>query len=224
MTVSLIRTFVLYMVIIFAIRLMGKRQISELQTSELVVTLLISDIAAIPMQNSGLPMFSGIVPIAVLVASEILISGFMLKNSKFRQFICGKPAILINNGELDQKKMKDLRMSIEDLEEQLRQLDVFSLDDVAYAIVETNGKMSVIKKPEKQQPDNSSFNIKCEDSGMETVLIKDGELSNFSLNFCNLTMDWVKKTLDSEKLKIEDVFIMTVNKKRDFKIIKKSEK
>ena len=112
MTVSLIRTLVLYIVIILAIRLMGKRQISELQTSELVVTLLISDLAAIPMQNTGLPMFSGLIPIAVLVSSEILISTFMLKNSKFRRFICGKPVVLINDGKLDQKKMKDLRLSI----------------------------------------------------------------------------------------------------------------
>ena len=186
MTVSLIRTFVLYSVIILAIRLMGKRQISELQTSELVVTLLISDIASIPMQNADIPIFSGLIPIAVLVSSEIFISTIMLKSSKFRKFICGKPAILINDGKIDQKKMKDLRMTIDDLEEQLRQLDVESIDDIAYAIVETNGKLSVLKKPDKQQPDNSSFNIQTVDKGMETVLIKDGELSEFSLNFYNL--------------------------------------
>lgn len=221
MTVSLIRTFVLYAVIILAIRLMGKRQISELQTSELVVTLLISDIASIPMQNSAIPIFSGLIPIAVLVSSEIFISTIMLKSSKFRKFICGKPAILINDGKIDQKKMKDLRMTIDDLEEQLRQLDVESIDDVAYAIVETNGKLSVLKKPDKQQPDNSSFNIQSVDKGMEAVLIKDGELSEFSLNFYNLTKDWVYKILKEKKLEMKDVFIMTVNKNKDFNIIKK---
>lgn len=219
--VSLIRTLVLYVVIILAVRLMGKRQISELQTSELVVTLLISDIAAIPMQNTGLPIFSGLIPIAVLVATEILISTFMLKNSKFRRFICGKPAILINDGILDQKKMKDLRMTIEDLEEQLRQLDVGSISDIAYAIVETNGKLSIIKKPEKQQPDKQAFNINCTDTGLEMVLIKDGEISDFCLNFYNLTKDWLEKTLKSKNLGLKDIFIMTINKNKDFNIIKK---
>lgn len=221
MTVSLIRTFVLYSVIILAIRLMGKRQISELQTSELVVTLLISDIASIPMQNADIPIFSGLIPIAVLVSSEIFISTIMLKSSKFRKFICGKPAILINDGKIDQKKMKDLRMTIDDLEEQLRQLDVESIDDIAYAIVETNGKLSVLKKPDKQQPDNSSFNIQTVDKGMETVLIKDGELSEFSLNFYNLTKDWVYNILKEKKLELKDIFIMTVNKNEDYNIIKK---
>lgn len=221
MTVSLIRTFVLYSVIILAIRLMGKRQISELQTSELVVTLLISDIASIPMQNADIPIFSGLIPIAVLVSSEIFISTIMLKSSKFRKFICGKPAILINDGKIDQKKMKDLRMTIDDLEEQLRQLDVESIDDIAYAIVETNGKLSVLKKPDKQQPDNSSFNIQTVDKGMETVLIKDGELSEFSLNFYNLTKDWVYNILKEKKLELKDIFIMTVNKNKDYNIIKK---
>lgn len=221
MTVSLIRTFVLYSVIILAIRLMGKRQISELQTSELVVTLLISDIASIPMQNADIPIFSGLIPIAVLVSSEIFISTIMLKSSKFRKFICGKPAILINDGKIDQKKMKDLRMTIDDLEEQLRQLDVESIDDIAYAIVETNGKLSVLKKPDKQQPDNSFFNIQTVDKGMETVLIKDGELSEFSLNFYNLTKDWVYNILKEKKLELKDIFIMTVNKNKDYNIIKK---
>lgn len=211
----------MYVVIILAVRLMGKRQISELQTSELVVTLLISDIAAIPMQNTGLPIFSGLIPIAVLVATEILVSTLMLKNSKFRRFICGKPAILINDGTLDQKKMKDLRMTIEDLEEQLRQLDVESISDIAYAIVETNGKLSVIKKSEKQQPDNQSLNIACTDNGLEMVLIKDGELSDFSLGFYNITRDWVDGILKAKSLDLKDVFIMTINKNKDFNIIKK---
>lgn len=207
--------------IILAVRLMGKRQISELQTSELVVTLLISDIAAIPMQDPGLPIVSGLIPIAVLVSIEILLSALMLKNSKFRRFVCGKPAILINDGKLDQKKMKDLRMSIEDLEEQLRQLDVESISDVAYAIVETNGKLSIIKKVDKQQPSKSDLNVKSKDTGIEMVLIKDGELSDFSMQFYNLTTDWVNNVLKNSGLKMKDVFIMTINKNKNFHIIKK---
>ena len=221
MTISLIRTILLYVIIIFAVRLMGKRQISELQTSELVVTLLISDIAAIPMQNAELPILSGLVPIAVLVACEILISVIMLKSTKLRRFICGNPVILINNGKLDQKQMKNLRMSIEDLEEELRQLDIASISDIAFAIVETNGKLSVIKKPGKQQPDASALNICISDTGIETVVVRDGELSDFCINLCGLTKEWVYKTLKKQNVNLKDVFIMTANKNKDFNIIKK---
>ncbi len=221
MTVSFIRTILLYIIIILAVRLMGKRQISELQTSELVVTLLISDIASIPMQNSDLPISTGIIPIVVLVASEILISTFMLKSSFFRKFICGQPSILICNGKLNQKKMSELRMSIEDLEGQLRQLDVSSISDIAYAIVETNGKLSVIKKPDKQQVDPATLKIEVPDPGIEAVVVRDGELSPFSIKLCKLNENWVLNTLKKQNVDIKDVFIMTANKNKDFNIIKK---
>ena len=146
MTISLIRTLVLYVAIMIAIRLMGKRQISELQPSELVVTLLISDIASIPMQNTAQPLVSGIIPMFILVACELLISFIMVKSSKFRRLVCGRPIVVIENGKINQSEMKRLRMTTEDLSEQLRQADVFDLDEVDFAIVETNGNMSVLKK------------------------------------------------------------------------------
>ena len=121
MIISIIRAALLYTFIILAIRIMGKRQISELQTSELVVTLLISDIAAIPMQDTAQPLVSGIVPIAVLVIAEIVVSALMVKTFGFRKAVCGSPIILINDGKVDQKQMRRLRITIEDLFEQLRQ-------------------------------------------------------------------------------------------------------
>ena len=221
MIISFIRTILLYVVIILAVRIMGKRQISELQTSELVVTLLISDVASIPMQNPSIPIVTGIIPIIVLIACEILISTFMLKSSKFRKFICGNPITLINDGKLDQKKMKELRISIDDLMEELRQLEVYSLSDIAYAIVETNGKLSIIKKPEKQEVDASMLKLNIEDSGIETVVIKDGEISEASLQLCLLDRNWLFETLKNENVNLKDVFIMTANKNKDFNIIKK---
>ncbi len=221
MTVSLIRTILLYAIIIFAIRLMGKRQISELQTSELVVTLLISDIASIPMQNVDLPILSGLIPIAILVTCEIILSSLMLKSSKFRKFICGKPVILINDGKLDQKAMKDLRISTEDLFEQLRQLDVLSINDISYAIVETNGKISIIKKPSKQQVEAGMLGISEPDGGIETVIVSDGEISKSSLSICNLSEEWLLKVISKKQLKLNDIFIMTANKNKEFTIIKK---
>ena len=157
MILSFLRAVLLYIVILSAVRLMGKRQISELQTSELVVTLLISDLAAVPMQNTGQPLVSGLIPIAVLVMCEIAASVFMLKSGKFRRLVCGKPVVLINNGKVDQKEMARLRLSVEDLFEELREKDVFSIGDVAWAIMETNGKLSVVKKPEKDSPLPTSF-------------------------------------------------------------------
>jgi len=223
MTISFVRTLLLYIVIIVAVRLMGKRQISELQTSELVVTLLISDIASIPMQDTGQPLASGLIPIAVLVMCEILISGIMLKSTKFRRLICGRPIIVINDGKVDEKEMRRLRMSTEDLMEQLRQKDVFSFEDVAYAIVETNGKMSVIKKPDKEQPTAGMFGIAVPDTGLETVVISDGVISDFSLKLCNKSFDWLDGVLRGKNIRADQIFIMTANRKGDFNIIKKDE-
>ena len=221
MAISFIRTLLLYIVIIAAVRLMGKRQISELQTSELVVTLLISDIAAIPMQNTGQPLVSGFLPIAVLVACELIVSALMLKSAKFRRFVCGKPIIVINNGKIDQSQMKRLRMSTEDLSEQLRQMDVFHIEDVAYAIVETNGKLSVLKKPDKLQPDNSMLGIVIPYNGIETVIISDGEISQFSVSLCGLSQEWIDGVLQGENIKQTDVFLMTADRKRNYHIVKK---
>lgn len=223
MIISFIRTLLLYIVIIVAVRLMGKRQISELQTSELVVTLLISDLAAIPMQDTGQPLVSGLIPIAVLVMCEILVSVVMLKNSKFRKIICGRPIIVINDGKVDQKEMRRLRMSTEDLSEELRQKSVFSIEDVAYAIVETNGKMSVIKKPDKEQPTAGMLGVALPDYGIETVVISDGVVSTFSLQLCYKSRDWLEGVLRGKNISMDEVFIMTANKKGDFTIIKKDE-
>lgn len=202
---------------------MGKRQISELQTSELVVTLLISDIASIPMQDTGQPLVSGLIPIAVLVMCEILISVIMLKSTKFHKFVCGKPLIVINDGKLNQSEMRRLRMTIEDLMEQLRQKDVFSLQDVAYAIVETNGKMSVIKKPDKEQPTAGMLGVALPDTGLETVVISDGVISDACLQLCNKSREWLDGVLRGKNLTADQIFIMTANRKGDIYIIKKDE-
>ena len=141
MVVSLARTLILYAVIIFAVRVMGKRQISQMQTSELVVTLLISDLAVIPMQNVSLPLAGGLIPIVVLVFCEIFASVLMLRFPKVRRMICGQPVVVIAHGKINQENMKALRMTLEDLFEQLRQKDVKSLNEIDYAIMETNGML-----------------------------------------------------------------------------------
>lgn len=224
MIISVIRTILLYIVIILAIRIMGKRQIGELQTSELVVTLLISDIAAIPMQNTEQSLLSGIVPILILIVCEIIISFLMLKRAGFRRIICGKPIVIISDGKINQSEMHRLRMSTEDLSEELRQQGVFNIEDVGFAIVETNGKLSVLKKPEKDIPTAEELGIKTNDKGLEVVVISDGEISKYSLKICGLNRDWLFEILKKENTELNDVFLMIANRQGEYKIIEKERK
>ncbi|MDU6345479.1 MAG: DUF421 domain-containing protein [Clostridium sp.] len=220
----MIRTFLLYIVIIFAVRLMGKRQISELQTSELVVTLLISDIASIPMQNTGQPLVSGLVPIFTLVAIEIILSVMMLKSGRFRKVICGRPIVVINDGKIQQSELRRLRMTTEDLFEDLRQNSIVSISDVAYAIVETNGKLSVVKKPGKDSVTPDMLQLVVPDTGIETVVISDGVISETSAKLCKKSVAWVEGVLKGKNLTADQVFLMTANTAGDFQIIKKEGK
>lgn len=224
MIISVIRTILLYIVIILAIRIMGKRQIGELQTSELVVTLLISDIAAIPMQNTEQSLLSGIVPILILIVCEIIISLLMLKRAGFRRIICGKPIVIISDGKINQSEMHQLRMSTEDLSEELRQQGIFNIEDVGFAIVETNGKLSVLKKPEKDIPTAEELGIKTNDKGLEVVVISDGEISKYSLKICGLNKDWLFDILKKENTELNDVFLMIANGQGEYKIIEKERK
>lgn len=224
MAVSLIRTLIMYILIIFSIKLMGKRQISDLQTSELVITILISNIAAIPMQNTEQPLLTGIIPIGVLICCEMLVSILMLKNTRFRQLICGRPVVIINEGKIDQDALKYLRLSVEDLFEQLRQLDVFSLDDVWFAIMETNGQMSVLKKSEKQPPNASILKIDVSKATVDTVVVSDGNICESSLSISGLDKTWLEKTIAKENVNLNDIFVMTANKTKKFSIIRKKNK
>lgn len=203
---------------------MGKRQISELQTSELVVTLLMSNIASIPMQDTDQSMLSGVIPIMVLLVFEIVISYLMMKQTKIRQLICGKPVVVINNGVLDQNAMKELRISTEDLYEQIRQKDVFNIEDIAYAVLETNGTMSILKKSAKETVCAEQLNLKTQDKGMQTVIISDGELAHSSMQFCGVDRKWINIVLDKEHLPLKDVFIMTCNQQKEYQIIPKERK
>ena len=221
MIISAIRAFLLYIIIIFAVRMMGKRQISEMQTSELVITLLMSNIASIPMQDTEQSMLSGIIPIMVLLVCEILISYLMLKKSGIRRLICGKPIIVINDGTVDQQAMKELRISTEDLYEQLRQKDVFDISEVAYAILETNGQMSVFKKSMYSPLTVGDLEIQKEDTVLQVTIVSDGEIAKSSLKVCGLGTNWLYETLKNENIALKDVFIMTADKYKNYSIIRK---
>lgn len=221
MLISIIRTIVLYAFVIFAIRIMGKRQISDMQPSELVATLIISNIASLPMQNTSQPFFSGVIPVVILVALEIITSAFMLKNSKFRRLVCGNPIVVIRDGVILQNQMRRLRLSNEDLFTQLRQQDVFNIEDIQYCIVETNGSISVLKKPEKRQPTAENLNIQIQDKKIQAVVINDGEILDNSLDLCQKDENYIYKILNKENKKVSDIFIMTLDGIGNYNIILK---
>ena len=221
MFISMIRTVILYTVIIIAVRLMGKRQISQLQTSELVVTMLISDLAVIPMQDTGQPLFSGIIPILVLISLEIFLSLIMLKSGYIRRVVCGNPVIVIRDGKIQQQNMKELRMSIDELCEQLRQKDIFNLEEVDCAIVETNGALSVYKKAEADYIRPIDAGILPKESGPDFILVSDGKISLSSLKLCGKNENWLIKFLQKEKTSLREVFILTYNCTGKYTLIRK---
>ncbi len=219
MLISLVRTLLMYAAILFAVRLMGKRQISQLQTSELVVTFLISELAVMPIQEGDQPLWRGLAPMAALVLCEILVSFAMLKSGRFRQIVCGNPIVVVERGKILQDQMRRLRMTTEDLCEQLRQNNVFYLEDVAWAIIETNGMMSVIRKPEEDPVTPKQLGIQPSAQGLEVVVISDGELSAHSLALSGKDQNWIKRRLKEQGLSQEQVFLMTVRTDGKWRII-----
>lgn len=211
--ISVIRTILLYALILVAMRLMGKRQISQLQTSELVATLMLSELAILPIQNYKEPLFQGIAPIAALVACELLVAIWMMKSFHFRQRVCGKPIVVIEKGRVDQKNMKRLRMTVEDLFEQLRLKDIFFLEEVDYAIVETNGSLSIMRCSADEPLTPKEANIKVKNKGIEVVVVADGDISESSLQLIGQTKPWLIQQIKSTNIPQEDIFIMTADTK-----------
>ena len=224
MIASLGRTLLMYGVILAAVRVMGKRQISQLQTSELVVTLLISELAMLPIQEGNLPLWTGVLPMAVLVLCELLVSFGMLKSSRFRKLVCGSPTVVIQRGEILQNEMRRLRITTEDLMEQLRQNGVFYLEDVAWAIIETNGMMNVIRRPEEDPVTPRQLQLKPEPPVLETSVISDGEVSLHSLKLVGKDRDWLDRRLKEQGIAVKDIFLMTARSDGKWRIIKKQGK
>ena len=210
MAVTLIRATLLYVAIIFLIRLMGKRQIGELQPSELVVTILLSEIASIPMQDNNIPIIHSVVALFALVSYEILTSAIGLKSQKLRTVIQGHPVIVIRKGEIDMKALKKLRMTVNDLISALRQKDVFDISQVSYAIFETNGQISVLLKPEYRNSTAGDLNLNPEDKGMPFAVICDGRMIDDTIIESGLDSDKIKKLVISSKIPIDEIIIMTV--------------
>ena len=222
MIVSILRTILIYFLVIFTMRFMGKRQIGTLQPSELAVTILMSNIASVPIENVDLPLMLGIVPILILLCFEYFFSLIGLKSRRFRRILCGKPIFIIEDGKINQKAINLLRFTIDDLTESLRGCGVFDVSEVAYAIVETNGKVNIIKKFSSQTLTPSIINIpKEKETTVPLVIISDGKPIKSNILYLNLSISWITEKLIEKNMKIKDIFLMTADKNKNIFIVKK---
>jgi len=196
---------------------MGKRQIGQLQPYELVVIIMISELAAIPMQNTGIPLLSGLIPIFVLVAAQVTLSYISLKSAKARGIICGKPSIVIANSRIVEDELRRLRYNLNDLLEQLRLKNVPDISDVEYAILETSGQLSVILKSDSRPVETRDLGISPAHEGLPTTLISDGRVIEENLARVNRDLDWLQKELNKNGVKnIKDVFFASLNVRGQF--------
>jgi len=189
------RTLILYAIVVIVMRIMGKRQIGELQPFELVVAILLSDLAAVPMQNTGIPLVNGIIPILTLLIAQMIMSFVSLKSVKARVIICGRPSILIEKGKINESVLRKEMYTINDLLEQLRSKNIYNVADVEYAILETNGQLSVLPKSQKRPLTPQDMNIPVQYEGLPLVIIIDGHVSWKDLNKAGLNEEWLKSEL-----------------------------
>ena len=197
MLVVFARTLILYAIVVVVMRVMGKRQIGQLQPFELAVAIMISELAAVPMQNTGIPLINGIIPILTLLVAQITMSFISLKSTKARGLICGKPSILIENGKIIEDQFRNEMYTINDLLEQLRIKDVPNIADVEFAILETNGQLSVIPKSQKRPVNPEDLNMTTKYEGLPLDFIIDGEVNYKNLQKANLDENWLKEKLSN---------------------------
>lgn len=223
MMTAFARTIILYLLIMLGLRLMGKRQLGELEPSELVLTMMISDLATVPMQDFGIPLFAGVIPIMTLLALSMLISQVSLHNLRFRELICGKPSILIQNGVLQQETMRENRYTLDELLEELRGQGISDIRDVKYAILENSGQLSILPWAKQQPPTASQMGLELEDDvTLPVVLINDGRVLQKNLISCGKDMNWLGQTLKHENLASpKEVFLLTLDERGKIDCIKK---
>jgi len=211
MITAFVRTIILYFLIVVGMRLMGKRQIGELEPSELVLTMMISDLAAVPMQDFGIPLLSGLLPILTLLALSLLLSQLSLRSLRLRALICGTPTVLIRGGKLQQDAMRKNRFTIDELMEELREQGVTRIEDVKYAVLENSGQLSVLPWVKAKPPTAEDLGLTLEEDALPTVLINDGRVLRNNLRLCGRDEVWLQKILKQEHCTTKEVFLLTVD-------------
>ena len=224
MIITITRTIILYIFVTLGIRLMGKRQVGEMQPNELVVTLLISEIAAIPLQDTSQPILDGVVAIFMLVILEIIVSVLAMKSMTVRKLMNGKSAVIIKNGVIDQNAMRQVRMTVLDLVELLRGQNVFDISTVAFAVVEVNGNLSVLLKASEQTVTAGDLNIDNGKAALPLPVISDGKIIKESLRALETDESKIKEKVAANKTDIKQVFLMTMDRYGNFSLIKMRDK
>ena len=190
---------------------MGKRQIGQMEPAEFVVTMLVANLAAIPMQDGGIPLFSGFVPIVTVLGVELVLSALSLKSVRVRKLLCGKPVILIENGNILQQNLKKTRITLDELTGHLREKDVLSLQTVQYAILETNGNLSVFPYPKEKPASAKEAGVQVKKQSLPITLVSDGELLEKNLQKAKKDLNWVQKQLQQRDATLEQTWLLTVD-------------
>ena len=211
MILSYLRTVILYLVLIGVIRLMGKRQVGQMEPSEFVVTMLVANLASIPMQDAGIPLYSGLVPILTVLGIELILSGLSLKSILFRKLLCGKPVILVENGHILQKNLRKTQVTLDELTGHLRQKDILDLSTVQYAILETNGDLSVFPYPAHRPASAKEAGIQVKKQTFPITIISDGTLLEENLATAGKDRRWVQRVLKERDAERKDTWLLTVD-------------
>ncbi len=221
MVTILIRTLIIYFLLVACMRLMGKRQIGELDVSDIVTTLMISEIASLPITNQEIPLVYAVIPIITLLTVEVVSSWILSKTPKLKNLLSARPTVIINKGTLDQNALIESRVSMDEFISELRQSNITSVSDVYYAILEKSGKLTIIPKAASQPPTCEQLGISTSESGIMHIIICNGTTDKHNLSLIGKNEDWVKKTLNEKGLKIKDVFFMSADDNGKYEIIRK---
>lgn len=211
MLISFLRTLALYIVLILTVRLMGKRQIGEMEPAEFVVTMLIANLAAIPMQDTAIPLLSGLVPILVILGVELILAVGTLHSIWLRQLFCGKPVILMENGRILEKNLRRTRVNLDELTMHLREKDIFDLSSVKYAILETNGQLSTLLYAKERPPSAREAGIQACEGTLPVTLVSSGRLIEKNLALAGRDRAWVEHALETRGCTIRGTLLFTLD-------------
>jgi len=211
MLTILLRTIIIYVILIGTIRMMGKRQLGELEVSELVTTLLISEIAASPIGDPTIPVIYAVIPLVTILTLEITLSIILLKCPRLKNIASARPSILIRHGKIEQKELRRIRISIDELISEIRQTGLSSFAEVDYAILEQNGKISVIPRKNAQPPTAADLGLHLEESGIVHAIIEDGVINRYNLKLLSLGDEWLKAQLAKRALLPSEVFFLGID-------------
>jgi len=221
----LIRTIILYMLVLLTMRIMGKRQIGQLEPFELSITIMISELASLPMQDTKIPLINGVISIVTLLLLEVFLAALQLKSEKARGIVTGKPSILISKGIIDIKELKDQQLNLNDLFEELRLKGYFDIEDIQYAILETSGQISILPKLKTTPATKENLKIIEKESLLPVTLILDGKINKDSLDYLNKTDKWLMELLSKHQITSADnIFLACIDSKEKFYYQNKIEK